>query len=153
MGIFSGKSGNSFLSNQQIETVKDAIGIQEKRTSGEIRVYIENRCRFIDPVDRAIELFNELQMHQTRQRNAVLLYIAFKDRQIAILGDIGIHEILGKPFWDAEVQKMVQEFGKGLFAEGILKIVEDIGNALYIHFPYDEEKDTNELSDDIIFGK
>ncbi|MFZ9662032.1 MAG: TPM domain-containing protein [Chitinophagaceae bacterium] len=153
MGIFSRYAGSKFLSKQEISAIQQAIGIQEKRTSGEIRLYLESRCKFMDPVERAKELFTELQMHQTKERNAVLIYIAHQDRQLAIWGDTGIHEILGTDFWNAQVHHMILEFGKGNFAEGISKLISEVGDALHVHFPFDKDSDTNELSDDIIFGK
>jgi len=53
---------------------------------------VESRCRYVDPLDRAAEVFANLKMEQTDARNAVLVYVALKDRQLALLGDKGIHE-------------------------------------------------------------
>lgn len=153
MGIFSSYAESKFLTKQEITAIQDAIGTQEKRTSGEIRLYLESRCKFIDPVDRAKQLFAELLMHQTKERNAVLIYIAHRDKQLAIWGDTGIHEILGTDFWNAQVHQMIQEFGKGKFADGIMKLISEIGDALHVHFPYNQDTDTNELPNDIVFGK
>jgi len=83
--------------NQQIVA---AIGQAERQTSGEIRVFVESRCRFVNPLDRAAEVFTGLKMDQTAQRNAVLVYVALKDRQLALYGDKGIHEKVGDAFWN-----------------------------------------------------
>ncbi|MFN5423550.1 MAG: TPM domain-containing protein, partial [bacterium] len=129
-----------------------AIRFAEKQTSGEIRLFIESRCKFINPVDRAIELFSELKMYNTQDRNGVIIYIAMKDRQLAIYGDEGIHKRLGQEFWLNEVNKIIEEFHEQHFLDGILKIIADIGEALKTHFPYDKA-DNNELEDGIVFGK
>lgn len=76
----------------------EAIRSSEQKTSGEIRVYIESRCKYVNPIDRASELFWLLQMDHTQERNAVLIYIASKDHQVAIWGDDGIHKIAGPDF-------------------------------------------------------
>jgi uncharacterized membrane protein len=81
------------------------------------------------------------------------LYIAYKDKQLAILGDHGIHQKLGNEFWNNEVRKIIQAFNATHFVEGVITIVNDIGEALYIHFPYDQVSDKNELPDDIVFGR
>jgi uncharacterized membrane protein len=47
---------------------------------------------------------------------------------------------------------MLSSFGKQNYAEGIVKIITDIGEALITHFPYEKE-DRNELPDDIVFGR
>ena len=130
----------------------EAIRSAEKQTSGEIRLFVESKCAYINPVDRAIELFAELNMHQTKDRNGVLLYIAMKDRQLAIFGDEGIHKKLGQAFWEKEIATILSEFHKDHYSDGICKIITDIGTALKQHFPY-ESTDKNELSDGIVFGK
>jgi uncharacterized membrane protein len=140
-----------FFTDEEKAKIVQAIREQERRTSGEIRVFIESRCRFVDPVDRAIEVFNGLEMERTEHRNGVIIYIAAKDHQLAIFGDEGIHRKLGEAFWNVEVNKMLKEFNAEHFAEGIIDIINDIGNALYLHFPYDRS-DKNELPDDIVFG-
>jgi uncharacterized membrane protein len=91
-------------------------------------------------------------MDKTEDRNGVLLYIAMKDRQIAIFGDEGIHKRVGTAFWNAEVKKILSEFRQHHYATGIVNIVTEIGGALVTHFPYENE-DRNELPDDIVFGK
>ncbi len=63
----------------------------EKETSGEVRLYIENKCRFVDPLDRAAEIFLQLKMNETANRNAVLVYVAKQHRQLAVFADEGIY--------------------------------------------------------------
>jgi uncharacterized membrane protein len=153
MGIFS------FLTKQkdwftpaEHQAIVNSIRASEKRTSGEIRVFIESRCSYVNPVDRAVEVFFGLKMEKTEDRNGVLLYIAMKDHQLAVFGDKGIHDKVGTAFWNDEVRQMLSSFGKQNYAEGIVKIITDIGDALVTHFPYENE-DRNELPDDIVFGR
>lgn len=130
----------------------EAIRKSEKRTSGEIRIYVESRCRFVDPVDRATEIFLGLKMENTDDRNGVLIYVAMKDHQLAVFGDEGIHKRVGTKFWNEEVKKMLSEFNSENYIDGIVSIVHNVGEALTSHFPYEKE-DRNELPDDIVFGK
>jgi uncharacterized membrane protein len=142
-----------FFSEEEKQQLVAAIQEAEKRTSGEVRIFVESRCRFVDPVDRAKELFLQLGMDKTKERNATLIYIAFEDHQLAILGDEGIHQKVGQKYWEEEVKKMIVEFKSEHFVEGICRIVYDIGAALQQFFPYDSETDKNELPDEIVFGK
>ena len=142
-----------FFSKEESELIVDAIRSAEKQTSGEVRLFVERRCKFVDPLDRAAEIFFALKMEQTEQRNGVLVYVATKDRQLAIFGDKGIHEKVGDRFWQAEVRKMISHFNADNYAQGISKVIADIGEALHSHFPYAGEKDKNELPDDIVFGR
>lgn len=142
-----------FLSVSEREKILNAIKQAEMKTSGEVRVFIESRCRFVDPLDRAAELFWNLKMDQTADHNGVLVYVAVKDHQMAVLGDEGIHKKVGNDFWNAEVQKMRRHFQEDHYMEALVHVVNDIGHALHEHFPYQRETDKNELPDDIVFGK
>lgn len=142
-----------FFSHNEQERIVNAIRLAEQQTSGEIRVYTESRCRFVDPLDRAAEIFWGLKMDMTKDRNGVLVYIAMKDRQFAILADQGIHEKVGQVFWNREVSVMNKHFSKALPADAIEAVINDIGEALKTHFPFDRANDKNELPDDLVFGK
>ncbi len=151
--MFSLLKRKPFFNLAEQRQIIDAIRIAEQRTSGEIRLYIESRCRFMDPVDRAAEVFFNLRMNETDERNAVLIYMAFKDHQLAIFGDEGIYRKTGAEFWRTEVQHMLAQFNKDNYVQGFITVITEIGEALYLHFPYNEKTDKNELPDDIVFGK
>jgi len=150
--MFSLFKKKEFFSKEENDRIIDAIRHAEECTSGEVRVFVENRCKFIDPLDRAMEIFAELRMENTKDRNAVLVYVAIKDRQLAIYGDSGINAKTGDQYWKEEVNKMISEFNQQHYAAGIAQCVRDIGQALQTYFPYDRETDKNELPDEIIFG-
>ena len=151
LGFLTGKK-RRFFSIEEEERMVEAIRSAETMTSGEIRVFVESRCRFINPMDRAMELFTELEMYKTKERNAVLLYFAMKDRQLAILADEGIYQKMGQTFWDNEVKSIISEFKQKQFTDGICHMIQDIGQALTSNFPYQRD-DQNELADGIVFGK
>lgn len=129
-----------------------AIRLAERATSGEIRVYVESKCPAVEALDRAAEIFFGLKMERTVDRNAVLVYLALEDRQIALFADQGIYEKTGADFWNREVQTMIEAFREQHYREGLIKVVTDIGLALHQFFPYNRETDKNELPDDIVFG-
>lgn len=149
-GLF--KKPVDFFSEKEKDQIVAAIRVSEKRTSGEIRVFVESHCRFMNPLYRAQEIFFGLKMDKTDDRNAVLIYIAVKDHQLAVFGDEGIHKRVGENFWKTEVDKMIAEFKGKNYGDGFAGIVTEIGNALYQHFPYTSD-DKNELPDEIVFGK
>jgi uncharacterized membrane protein len=155
MGIFSlfKKDPAAFFSQQEKDAIFQAIQNAEQRTSGEVRVFIENRCRFVNPLDRAAELFFLLKMDKTVDRNAVLVYLAMKDRQFAVFADEGIYKALGKEYWTREAESLLQAFMAENYSAGLVTVIKDVGEALHQHFPYDQKVDKNELPDDIVFGK
>lgn len=140
------------LTDAEKQQLVQAIRNAERLTSGEIRVYVESHCKFVDPLDRAQEVFLQLGLEKTRMRNGVLLYIALKDKQYAIAGDKGIHEKVGQDFWKDKAKSMLVHFSNNQIVAGIEACIDEIGNALCTHFPYDGD-DTNELPDDIVIGR
>lgn len=151
LGLFSRKA-KSFFSDADQAAIVAAIRAAEVRTSGEVRIYVESRCRFVNPVMRARELFEDLQMDKTAEKNGVLVYLAMKDRQLAIYGDQGIHEKVGDAFWNSEVKAMLTYFDRNDYVAGIVEIIYHIGEALAHHFPYNAAIDKNELPDNMVFG-
>lgn len=150
MGLFS-KKQRIFFSDEEQERIVDSIQKAEKDTSGEVRLFIESKCNFVNAVDRASEIFFNLKMEATKDRNAVLFYMAMDDHQLALFADEGIYQRLGADYWNAEVKKIILEIRKDHLVDGICKVIEDIGMALQEQFPYQSD-DKNELPDEIIFG-
>lgn len=151
--IFPWQKQKEFFVPEDKERIVQTIRAAEQRTSGEVRVFVESRCRYVDAIDRARELFLQLGMANTQERNGTLIYVAVKDKQAAIFGDEGIHQKVGQKYWEDEVSKMMLHFKKEHLGDGLCEVVSDIGEALHFYFPYDKETDKNELPDDIVFGK
>jgi uncharacterized membrane protein len=152
MRLFPWQKKKEFFTNEEKQQLVEAIQKAEQRTSGEVRVFIESRCRFVNALDRAQEIFFQLKMNETELRNATLIYVAVKDKQAAVFGDEGIHQKVGKKYWEDEVMKMLLLFRKEQLADGICQAITDLGEALVFYFPYNRESDKNELPDEIIFG-
>ena len=151
--MFSFFKKKNFFTAEEQQLIIEAIQNAERMTSGEVRVFVESKCSYMDAIDRAAELFFQLEMQKTDHRNAVLLYVAMKDRQLAVFGDEGIHKRVGNEYWSTEVKKMISNFNRENYAAGISEVVKDIGVALTKNFPFNNDTDKNELPDDIVFGK
>ena len=151
--LFPWQKHKAFFNSDQQSRIVEAIQTAEQQTSGEVRVFVESKCSYMDALDRAKEIFFNLQMNKTALRNAVLFYIAVGDRQTAIFADEGIHQKTGDDFWQNTVETMLQQFSQRQLVDGLIQSVLQIGASLQQHFPYDKDTDKNELPDDIVFGK
>lgn len=140
----------NFFTNDEQEKILQEIASAELRTSGEIRLHIENFC-YGNQVARATKVFTNLGMHQTRERNGVLLYIAARSHKVAIVGDQGIHEKLGTQFWEHLVENLIQQFKARHKAEAVIACIKELGEQLSRYFPRRDD-DTDELSNEISFG-
>lgn len=151
MALFPFTKKREFFTVDEQQKMIEAIKKAEKNTSGEVRVFVEGKCEYVNPVDRAKEIFFNLQMEKTKDRNAVLLYLAMDDRQLALFGDEGINQRVGLEYWDNQVKKIIAAFTKDNYTGGICTVIYNIGEALKNQFPYQSD-DKNELPDEIIFG-
>ncbi|MDD2595222.1 MAG: TPM domain-containing protein [Bacteroidales bacterium] len=144
------KASEFIPESEQLQIV-DAIAKAELNTSGEIRVHIEPRCKEKNVLQRAVRVFDIIDMEKTGKRNGVLIYIAFESCKFAIIGDKGINDLVpGNFWWDIEV-RMKSDFAAGRFTEGICQAVISVGEALKQYFPY-EDGDINEQTNEISFG-
>lgn len=139
--------------DEESRLIVKAIRHAEQQTSGEVRVFVESHCSWVDALDRAAELFSVLKMDKTEQRNAVLVYLAIKDRQFALFGDEGIHRKVGDAYWNNLAAELTTTIKQDSTAKGVANCVIRIGEALHTHFPYDKGTDKNELPDEIVFGR
>ncbi len=147
-----------FLTSEEETAIIEAIRTAEKNTSGEIRVHLEPSSmsteepnEHIDAFDRALEVFDMLNMENTKQRNGVLIYVAVDDRTLVIMGDKGINDIVGQNFWESTKDIIINHFKNGEMKKGLVEGILKAGEQLKAHFPYTSD-DKNELPDDISVG-
>ena len=152
--MFSFFKKKPILDKAAQQKIEAAIHEAESKTSGEIRVFIESKCVHADAMDRAREVFSQLEMHKTVARNAVLVYVALDDRKFALLGDKVIYEKAGGPqFWEKAAAELTGHLKKNELAGGLSNCVMQLGKVLAAEFPADPNIKKNELPDDIVFGK
>lgn len=137
----------NFLTETDEQKIIEAIRKAENKTSGEIRVHIEKQ-NDDQPLERARAVFNSLSMHETELQNGILIYIAYETKKVAIIGDKGIHNLVGDEFWNAEKDILIHYFKQEQYVDGICIVIEHIGTKLKAFFPYNTD-DKDELSNEI----
>lgn len=140
-----------FLTQKEEQEIVAAIRTAELNTSGEIRVHIEASSNNEDAFNRTLEVFHFLKMFETKQKNAVLIYVAVEDHQFVIYGDEGINKVVPTNFWDTTKDVMQNHFKKGAFKKGIVEGILKAGEELKTHFPW-QTNDVDELSNEISKG-
>jgi uncharacterized membrane protein len=130
--------------NRIVAAIRDA----ESRTSGEIRVYVHRGKLKSEVVDMAKQRFLRLGMEKTAARNGVLIFVAPRVHQFAVIGDEGIHRQCGDVLWQSVVEKMRNHFKSERFSDAIVDAITEIGEVLGQQFPR-KPGDRNELPDDV----
>ena len=140
-----------FLSHLNHERIVSAIKEVEAKTSGEVRVYIQRGKFEEEALPRAQKKFLELGMQKTRERNAVLIFVAPREQKFAVIGDEGIHQKCGEQFWQELVEKMRGHFQREEFTDALMEAIESTGQLLARYFPKSSDRG-NELPDNIVEG-
>ncbi|AFU18579.1 MULTISPECIES: TPM domain-containing protein [Actinobacillus] len=143
----------SFLSNKlpvDTQRIEQAISHLEHQTSAELRVVVERKTKEkIDAMARANQLFDELKMRETADRNGVLIYLSFKPHNLAIVGDKAIHEKVGQVFWQSVYDAMKQQCQQADYTQAICDGIKQVEAQLVAYFPRRDD-DTNELSNEVV---
>lgn len=142
-------TARNFFNEREQKLIVDAISKAEEKTSGEIRLHIENFC-LGNELSSARKIFTKLKMNQTQERNGILIYIAVLSRKIAVIGDEGIHSKLGNEFWQKIVNELIAQFKNNNKAESLAQSIIECGEQLGKHFPI-SQNDKNELTNSISY--
>ncbi len=137
-----------FLSKLEHDCIVQAIRDGEANTSGEIRVYIQRGRLTADPLIAAQKKFQRLGMHRTKDRNAVLIFVAPRAHKFAVVGDKAIHDKCGDELWQRLVDRMQSHLRNEKFSHALVEAIEETGKALAAHFP--KRSTANELPDDVV---
>ena len=132
------------------DRIKTAIQKAERRTSGEICVSVSRL--FWGNIEKAADrAFGRLGMTQTKDRSGVLFFVVPSRRRFVVLGDEGIHTKVGQEFWRRVAYRVSERFREGDFTGGLVAGIEEVGEQLAAHFPYDSTADRDELTNDVDF--
>ena len=136
-----------FLHQLDHKKVVAAIQKAELKTSGEIRVFV-SRKHIEAPVPVAQQHFLRMGMTRTRERNAVLIFVAPLSHKFAVVGDVGVHKRCGEEFWLKLAEEMTDHFKRSEFTTGLVQGIRKAGDLLAEYFPRRPD-DRNELPDEI----
>jgi uncharacterized membrane protein len=138
-----------FLDRLEHDRVAAAIREAEKKTSGQIIVFVTRR-RPKDILRFASKSFRKLKLHRTKKRNGVLIMVAPAAQKVAIFGDKALHSKSDEAFWEEVIRQMQPDLKKGEFTAAMVGAVEKVGSVLATHFPPDGSGRQNEISDEVV---
>ncbi len=100
-------------------------------------------------LERALELFAEHGVYDTRERTGVLILVSELERQVIVLGDRAIDAVLGGDGWKHEIDVITTAVKQGRAAEGLVAALEELGKTLAERFPRRPD-DKDELANTVI---
>ena len=135
-----------------LNKIEQAIQASESSHLGEIRFAVESSLdgaplfKGQSARDRALDLFAQLRVWDTRDNTGVLIYLLLADRAVEIVADRGIAAKVDAQEWSVVCRQIEAAFRQGDFEGGVLNGVQAVTRHLATHFPADGA-DTNELPD------
>lgn len=140
--------GKKLLTLADDVRVVEAIGRAEQGSRGEVRVHLERKCVPADPLERAREVFEALDMYETAEQTGVLLYVSLEPRIVSVFAGQGIHGAAAPGFWDEVIDRVAKGFAEGQAAKGLIEALDEIGKLLREAVP-GEDTHGNELPNTI----
>lgn len=108
---------------------------------------VERECK-----EKAIELFHSIGTSQVSHQVTTMIMISLFEREIEVLVDKKLSEKIDKKDLDNLIELMKDEFKKDLFADGLIKSINDLEEKILKDFGGKVcEDSTSELHDTIIF--
>ena len=140
-----------FIQQLEHDRITNAIKAAEAKSSGQIRVFLQRGKFDEDALPRAQKKFFQLGMEKTRERNAILIFVAPREQKFAVIGDEGVHQKCGEKFWQDLVARMREHFLREDFTQALVEAVDSTGELLAKYFPRTRPS-PNELPDEIVEG-
>lgn len=138
------------LSSEELNRLSAKIAAAEQLTSAELRVVV-TRSSWFGIKNKAHKLFRKYGLDKTAQRNAVMILVDTRSRELLIYGDDGVHQRVDEAFWSDVRDAMLDELRAGTLAGALATGIRLVGEKLALLFPADSN-DRNEIANDIIFA-
>jgi uncharacterized membrane protein len=135
-----------------MKAIEQATARGESLHGGEVRFAVEPALepaallRGLSARERALEVFSQLRLWDTDERNGVLIYLLLADRDIEIVADRGVNAKVRADQWEAICRTMEASLRRGQYGEAVVAGVDAVSRLLAAHFPR-RPGDRNELPD------
>ena len=98
---------------------------------------------------RAMEQFLAQNLHTTRGRTGVLIFVSVAERFVEVIADEGIYKKVPPGIWDDAVAGLTADIARGRVVDGFVAAIEICAGVLVEHFPSDSI-DEDELPNHLI---
>ena len=98
---------------------------------------------------RAVEQFLAQNLHTTKGRTGVMIFVSVAEHFAEVLADVEIHDKVPKATWQGIVDRLIADIKASRPADGFISAVESAGRLLAEHFPPGKE-DPDELPNHLI---
>jgi putative membrane protein len=113
------------------------------------RYLVPRKTLYTRAHQNASRQFLARNIHLTKHRTGVLLFVSVEERYAEVCADDGIDKKVAQSEWDDIVAMLIDGASRQSYAQGFLAAIAASGTLLFKHFPK-THNDTNELDDHLI---
>jgi len=99
---------------------------------------------------RALQQFAAKNLHLTKERTGVLIFVSFAEHMAELIADEGISAHVDQQVWDRAMAALVAGLKRGEPGAGLAAAVALCGEVLAERFPADPDFNPNELADAVV---
>jgi putative membrane protein len=121
------------------------VGIPAVRRALTPRSFKRERVR-----RRALEQFASKNLHLTRERTGVLIFVSFGEHMAELVADEGIAAHVEPHVWDRAMQALTAGLRRGQPGAGIAAAIRMCGEVLAERFPADPQDNPNQLPNNVV---
>ncbi|MFC0244193.1 TPM domain-containing protein [Falsochrobactrum ovis] len=115
-----------------------------------LRIYlVPRRIRYKRAHLNAVQQFLARNVHNTKNRTGILLFVSLAEQYAEVVADAGINAKVSQDEWNAIVGTLIHHASRAEVVEGFLTAIEQAGQLLAQHFPPGTVP-ANELDDHLI---
>jgi putative membrane protein len=111
--------------------------------------FVPHAMRYRRAHQNAAQQFLALNVHATKERTGVLIFVSLAERYAEVLADSGIDAKVAQVEWNGIVALLVGHASRGNLADGFVGAIEGAVALLATHFPRRPD-DVNELGDRLV---
>lgn len=146
------RSARGLYPQDTLQRITQAIVDAESRHRGEICFAVESLLPLravlagIDARQRALDVFAQLRVWNTRANNGVLIYLLLADHRIEIVADRGLDDLVSGEQWRGVCQLIEEGLKAGEPETAVLRGIDAVSALLTAHFPRaEDDQDEDEL--------
>ncbi|WP_163265309.1 TPM domain-containing protein [Chelativorans alearense] len=111
--------------------------------------FVPRGLRYRRAHGEALRQFFAHNIHMTRERTGVLIFVSLAEHYAEVMADAGINARVPQERWNETVAKLTGAAARGVLAEGFAEAVEIVGAELAAHFPAGDEN-PNEIDNHLV---
>ena len=128
------------LTPYEEKKLEEAIRSAEGKSTGRLFVHVDEYCK-THPVFKAQNVFEHLGLSELQVRHAVLIYMAMKERKLAVVGDAEVNGKMPIGFWEEVKAAMLDKAARDGGFQALLAGVEKVGVGFNDFFTLQTEED------------